>query len=127
VRCGVAQELGPADNVRTDWSGETRVWLAEAEDDTLRLTRKGQCGDECSYEEEILLAPLGAACPTFVRARTTRIESGSPLRRMEQVREATKGSVEIQDWHPTGGVVSGRVRAEFEFTFYVEMPHAPGE
>jgi len=125
VRCGVALELDASDSVRTDWGGKSGAWLVEAIEDTLQLTRKGQCGDECSFEEEILLAPIGAACPTFVRASVTKTDAGSPLGATKRLREAEKGLLEIQDWNPSGGVVSGRLRAEFELTFYVDIPRRP--
>jgi hypothetical protein len=126
IRCGVALDLHAASGLRRDWGG-VRAWTAEAKDDTLRLTRKGPCGDECSYEEEILLAPVSASCPAYVAARVVRTEAGSPMGRIRQVRDSGEGSVEIQDWNPSGGIVSGRLKAEFDLTFYVEIPRAPEE
>jgi hypothetical protein len=105
---------------RVDWGGES-VWLASAQNDTLVLSRKGSCGDECHYEERIVLASLGTRCPTLVSATITKTDAGS-VAPVPRVRTATDGTLEIQDWHPAGGIVSGRLKAEFTLTFYAQTP-----
>jgi len=102
---------------RSDWGGGS-TWLASAQNDTLVLSRKGSCGDECRYEERIVLASLGAPCPTLVSATITKTDSLSPVP-APRIQTATDGKLEIQDWHPAGGIVSGRLKAEFTLTFYV--------
>jgi hypothetical protein len=120
VTCGVELGLDAENAARKDWSGETRAWSAEAIGDTLRLTRKGRCGDECNFVDEIVLAGLSATCPRLVRAASTRRDAGSPVPNAARVVEARQGSLAIQDWNPRG-VVSGRLVAELSLTFYVDL------
>jgi hypothetical protein len=120
VACDKDLHLTPAANTRTDWGG-TSTWTATAQGDTLVLSRKGQCGDECSYQERIVLASLKSKCPTLVSATVTQKDRGSP-KPTPQVKTATRGVLQIQDWNPLGGVVSGRLDAEFSLTFYATTP-----
>lgn len=101
---------------RADWGGES-VWSASAHNDTLVLSRKGSCGDECRYVEKIVLTSLSAACPSLVSATITKTDAGS-VAPAPRVQTATQGALEIQDWQPRGGIVSGRLKAEFTLTFY---------
>ncbi len=117
VTCGAELGLEPKDNVRKDWNGDTRSWWVETTNDTLRLVRKGRCGDECKFEEEIVLTDLAAACPQLVRASITRRDAGSPV--PATVKEARRGTLEIQDWLPARGTISGRLTAEFSATFFL--------
>ncbi|HXV13267.1 MAG TPA: hypothetical protein VEC56_03585 [Candidatus Krumholzibacteria bacterium] len=119
VTCGTVLGLDAENAARKDWSGETREWSAEAIGDTLRLVRKGRCGDECTFVDEIVLAGLSARCPSLVRATTTRRDAGSPVPGAKIV-EAQHGSLAIQDWDARG-VVSGRLVAEISLMFYVTL------
>jgi len=107
-------------NRRMDFGGGS-AWLALAQNDTLVLSRKGSCGDECRYEERIVLASLGKPCPTLVSATITKTDAGS-VAPVPRVQTATAGTLEIQDWHPAGGIVSGRLQAEFTLTFHAQTP-----
>jgi hypothetical protein len=108
---------------RADWGGES-TWSALAQNDTLVLSRKGSCGDECRYEEKIVLASLTTSCPVLVSATIMKHDAGS-VAPAPHVRTATSGTLEIQDWHPAGGIVSGRLKAEFTLTFYAKTPAPP--
>lgn len=121
VTCGATLGLGVENAVRKDWSGELRAWSAEVTGDTLRLVRKGRCGDECTFTEEIVLAGLADPCPRLVRASTSRRDAGSPVRGAGKIVEARRGSLEIQDWNPLAGIVSGRLTTEFKTTFYLNL------
>lgn len=121
VTCGAQLGLGAEAAVRQDWSGEPRAWSGEVTGDTLRLLRKGRCGDECNFTEEIILAGIADECPRLVHASTTRRESGSPVPGAGKVVEARHGSLEIQDWRPLDGIVSGRLTTEFKTTFYLNF------
>jgi hypothetical protein len=120
VVCGAKLRITPESAERGDWGG-TSVWNAAAHGDTLLLSRKGRCGDECNYEERIVLASISANCPSFVSATVTRADSGSP-RPEPRVQRATRGTLHIQEWKPAGGIVSGTLDAELKLTFYVQMP-----
>jgi len=121
VTCAKPLGIKAADAVRKDWSGALREWVAIAHDDTLQLVRKGRCGDECNFVEEIVLTDLAAACPRLVRASTTRRDAGSPIPGAGKVVEAKKGSLQFQEWAPTGGRIIGRLDAEFSLTFYATL------
>ncbi len=121
VTCGERLEIDAAKASRKDWNGETRGWTAEAKGDTLRVVRKGRCGDECNFVDEIVLAGIAEKCPRWVRASTTRRDAGSPVKNAGTVVEARSGTLQIQDWHPAGGIVSGRLTAEFSVTFYAAI------
>jgi hypothetical protein len=122
VTCGDSLGIAPADAARKDWNGEIRQWSAEARDDTLRLLRKGRCGDECTFVEEIVLSDLAASCPRFVRASITRRDAGSPVPGgAVKVVEARHGTLRFQEWVPMGGRVVGRLDAEFSLTFYATI------
>jgi hypothetical protein len=56
-----------------------------------------------------------------VSATVTQKDRGSP-KPTPQVKTATRGVLQIQDWNPLGGVVSGRLDAEFSLTFYATTP-----
>jgi hypothetical protein len=120
VKCNKDLHLTQEMGTRNDWGGRG-VWSAAAQGDTLVLSRKGQCGDECRYEERIVLTSLQAKCPTLVTATVTQKDVGSPIP-TPQVKTATRGVLQVQDWNPFGGVVSGRLDAEFSLTFYVQTP-----
>jgi hypothetical protein len=120
VVCGKDLHITEKMSVRADWGG-TAAWSAASQGDTLVLSRKGQCGDECRYEEKIVLAALAAPCPTLVSATITKRDAGSVAPAL-RVRIATDGALEIQDWRPAGGIVSGRLKAEFTLTFYAQTP-----
>lgn len=120
VKCGVALGLEPTDNLRRDWSGETRGWWAETADDTLRLVRRGRCGDECNFEEEIVFL-MADSCPRFLRASSARVESGSPIPGAGgKVVEARRGTLEIEAWRRAPLLIVGRLSAEFSATFYLD-------
>jgi hypothetical protein len=120
VVCGEDMKLTEASASREDWGGIS-VWTAAAHEDTLVLSRKGQCGDECRYEERIVLTSLSAKCPSLVNAIVTRTDYGSPIP-TPRVQTATHGTLHLQDWKPKGGVVSGTLDAEFKLTFYAQTP-----
>ena len=123
INCGEALQLTSDSATRKDWGG-TSTWEAAAHEDTLVLSRKGQCGDECGYEERIVFTSLDAKCPSLVSAMLTRIDGGSPVP-APRVTTATEGKLRIQDWQPRGGVVSGRLEAEVKLTFYAQVPPPP--
>jgi hypothetical protein len=120
VKCDKDLHLTQEMSTRNDWGGRS-VWSATAQGDTLVLLRKGSCGDECRYEERIVLASLQAKCPTLVSATVRQKDVGSPVP-TPQVKTATHGVLQLQDWKPLGGVVSGRLDAEFSLTFYASTP-----
>jgi len=124
INCGEALQLTPESATRKDWGG-TSVWEAVALEDTLVLSRKGQCGDECSYEERIVFTSLDARCPELVSATVTRNDGGSPVPK-PRVQTATRGTLHIQDWKPTDGIVSGKLDAEITLMFYARIP-APSD
>ncbi len=103
-----------------DWGGHS-AWSAVAQGDTLVISRKGSCGDECGYQERVVLVSLKAKCPRLISATVTQRDSGSPVPRAD-VKTAARGVLQIQDWKPRGGIVSGRLEAEFSLTFYVQTP-----
>ena len=121
IQCGVDLGLGREEGVRQDWGVTARVWTATVTGDTLSLSRRGPCGDECSYVEEIVLTGLALPCPRLLTARRITSESGSPAGRTRKIVEAAKGTLNIQDWSGPAGIVSGRLTAEFELTFYVRL------
>lgn len=123
INCGEALQLTSDSATRKDWGG-TSTWEAIAHEDTLVLSRKGKCGDECGYEEKIVFTKLATDCPTLVSATVSRTDSGSPVP-TPQVKTASSGSLKIQDWKPMNGVVSGKLDAEIELTFYAQVPPAP--
>jgi hypothetical protein len=127
VTCGHDLHITEKMGARTDWGG-TSVWAASAEGDTLVLSRRGSCGDECHYEERIIFTSYQTACPTFVSASITKTDAGS-VAPVPRVQEASEGVLEIQDWHSDGGIVSGRLSAEFTLIFYARTPAPtpPGE
>ena len=120
INCGEALELNSGSATRKDWGG-TSTWTAAAHEDTLVLSRKGQCGDECGYEEKIVFTSLAAKCPSLVSATVTKIDGGSPVP-APRITTATEGKLHIQDWQPRGGIVSGRLEAEIKLTFYAQIP-----
>lgn len=123
INCGEALQLTSDSATRKDWGG-TSTWEAAAHEDTLVLSRKGQCGDECGYEERIVFTSLDATCPLLVSATVTRSDGGSPDP-APRITTATEGKLHIQDWQPRGGVVSGRLEAEIKLTFYAQVPPSP--
>lgn len=123
VTCGEDLKITPDASVRGDWGG-TSTWEAVAHEDTLVLSRKGKCGDECGYEEKIVFTKLATDCPTLVSATVSRTDSGSPVP-TPQVKTATSGSLKIQDWKPMNGIVSGKLDAEIKLTFYAQVPPPP--
>jgi hypothetical protein len=62
-------------------------------------------------------APIHHECPRLLRATTTRIDRG-PSALSPKAIDAQKGALAIQDWDFARGIVSGRLAAEFEVTFY---------
>lgn len=118
VVCGKNLHLTPAAATRENWGGPS-TWSAVAQGDTLVLQRRSQCGDECRYQERIVLASIGSRCPTLVSATITQADAGSPVT-TPHVQTATRGKLQFQDWKPRGGVVSGRLDAEFSLEFYVQ-------
>jgi hypothetical protein len=120
VVCDTNLHLTQEMSTRNDWGGRS-VWSATARGDTLVLVRNGSCGDECRYEERIVLASLRSKCPRVVSATLAQKDIGSPVT-ATQVKTATHGVLQIQDWKPFGGIVSGRLEAEFSFTFYASTP-----
>jgi len=119
VVCGEPLQLTSESATRKDWGG-TSVWEAVALEDTLVLSRKGQCGDECSYEERIVFTSLDARCPDLVSATVTRNDRGDPVPK-PRVQTATRGTLHIQDWKPTDGIVSGKLDAEIKLVFYAQI------
>jgi len=118
VVCGEPLQLTSESATRKDWGG-TSVWEAVALEDTLVLSRKGQCGDECSYEERIVFTSLDARCPDLVSATVTRNDRGDPVPK-PRVQTATRGTLHIQDWKPNG-IVSGKLDAEIKLVFYARI------
>jgi len=123
VTCG--HDLGITDTtgVSQDWAGRRVKWSAIPEGDTLVITRRKMCGDECSRLDEIRLAPFtNDECPAFVSVRQVRFEYGSPLPSEEEV-VFFDGKVLLQDWGPDRGVVSGRFEGKVTWDFHVRFPH----
>lgn len=113
-------DFGIADStaVSEDWAGRMVEWSAELSGDTLYVTRRKMCGDECSRLDEIRLAPFSGECPTFVYVRTVRTEYGSP-KPSEEEAVLDSGEVQLQDWG--GDVVSGRYEGEVTWDFYARV------
>jgi hypothetical protein len=122
ISCGAKLGVNEENASRRDWGSDQRGWTAEAIGDTLLVMRKGQCGDECTYTDELVFVDIHHECPTLLRATTTRIDHGSPVKASPKAIDAQKGALAIQDWDFARGVVSGRLAAEFEVTFYAVIP-----
>ena len=88
-------------------------WVAQAAGDTLLVMRTGPCGDHCTYTDELVFVDIHEKCPRLVRATTTRRDPAAP-----KAIDAETGVLGIQDWDLQHGLVSGRLAAEFEVTFY---------
>ena len=125
VRCGADLALTPESGVVKDWNGAERSWEAVVEGDTLTLARRYACGDECSITEVIVLAGSAEDCPRFVSASSTRTDAGGALGPTSKTTRAAEGTLEIEEWNPKSGVVSGRLESEAEFTFFVSRAPAP--
>jgi hypothetical protein len=121
ISCGAKLGVNEENASRRDWGSDERGWTAEAKGDTLLVMRNGQCGDECTYTDELVFVDIRHECPTLLRATTTRHESGSPVNGPKAI-DARKGALAIQDWDLARGIVSGRLAAEFEVTFYAVIP-----
>ena len=124
VRCAVNLGLTPESGLLEDWAGATRSWETVVEENRITLTRRYACGDECAMTEEIVLGGLSDDCPAFVSARVTRTDAGGALGPTAKTTQAKKGTLEIEEWNPKSGVVSGRLESEVRFTFYVSRAPA---
>jgi hypothetical protein len=125
VRCGADLGLTPASGTIEDWAGVMRSWKAAVDGDIVTLTRRRSCGDECSITEVIVLAGFAETCPRFVSASSTRTDAGGALGPTSKTTRAAEGTLEIEEWNPKSGVVSGRLESEAEFTFFVSRAPAP--
>ena len=121
ISCGTKLGVNETNASRRDWGSDKRGWTAEVSGDTLLVMRKGQCGDECVYTDELVFVDIRRECPRLLRATTTRLDFGSPSQAPKAI-DAQKGALAIQDWDLERGVVSGRLAAEFEVTFYATIP-----
>lgn len=121
ISCSAKLGVNEENASRRDWGSDERGWTAEAKGDTLLVMRIGQCGDECTYTDELVFVDIHHECPTLLHATTTRHDSGSPSQTHKAI-DARKGALAIQDWDLARGVVSGRLAAEFEVTFYAVIP-----
>lgn len=92
-------------------------WVAQATGDTLLVMRTGPCGDHCTYTDELVFVDIHENCPRLLRATTTRRDRAAP-----KAIDAETGALGIQDWDLERGVVSGRLAAEWEVTFYAIIP-----
>jgi hypothetical protein len=118
VDCG--HDFGVTDStaVSEDWAGTMVAWDATLSGDTLVVTRRKMCGDECSRLDEIRLTPFSGDCPTSVSVRTVRTDYGSPQPTPEEI-VFDEGEVQLQDWG--GEVVSGRFEGKVTWTFYARL------
>ena len=121
VSCGTKLGINETNASRRDWGTDKRGWTAEMAGDTLRVARTGQCGDECVSTDELVFVDIHGDCPQLILATTTRRDFGSPSQTPKAI-DAQKGALAIQDWDLERGVVSGRLAAEFEVTFYAVIP-----
>jgi len=121
ITCGAKLGIDENNASRKDWGSDKRGWTAETSGDTLTVTRNGQCGDECTYTDQLVFVDIQQECPRLLSATTTRTDHGS-VAPTPKVVEAQEGALAIQDWDLERGVVSGRLAAEFEVTFYAVIP-----
>jgi hypothetical protein len=122
VTCGHELSIADTTSVSKDWAGRSVEWSAIPEGDTLVITRRKMCGDECSRLDEIRLGPFTSSdCPTVVSVRQVRFEYGSPVPSEEEV-VFSEGKVLLQDWSRDGGVVSGRFEGKVTWDFYARFP-----
>ena len=124
VRCGVDLGLTPDSGIFEDWAGAIQSWAVVVDEDTLTLRRRYSCGDECSTTEVMVLTGLKDECPRFVSASVTRSEAGGALGPTSRTTRAAEGTLEIEQWDPESGVVSGRLDSEVKFTFYASRASA---
>lgn len=124
IRCPVDLGLTPESGLVEDWAGAKRSWEAVVEGDTLTLTRRYSCGDECSITEEIVLGGISEDCPVFVSASAKRSDAGGALGPTSKITRAGKGTLEIEEWNPKLGVVSGHLESEVKFVFYASRAPA---
>lgn len=121
VECGISLGLTEEDGIKEDWGGNLQSWSGSREGNRLTFTRRGMCGDECNFTEEIVLILLAGDCPSLLSARVTETDAGSAAGAIEHTRWANEGALQIQDWDPDNGPTSGRLTAEFELTFFVDL------
>ncbi len=122
VECDVDLGLGPKDATILDFMDREQAWHAEWDGDTLVLTRRYSCGDECSEKEVLRIADALAECPESIEVRVTLRDHGSP-RDIVQVEEPQEGTLTLQDWDVTREgpiLVSGRVDGSSRFVFYLD-------
>lgn len=117
VECDVDLGLTLESGVRVDWNEDARTWTVAEEGSRITLKRSGMCGDECGWVEEIVFENTGP-CPAFVSARVAQREGMGAKGPVENVTRAAEGKVQLQDWDPQGGIISGRIDAEVAFAFY---------
>jgi len=117
------ETLTAEDAVVTDGMGFEQEWQAERNGNTVTLKRSELCGDECNETTKLVLRNQERdRLPTFVSLERVRQEY-LPEQRKENRLEVKQ--VEIQDWNPYSGVVSGRVEGEENLVFWYDFSGEP--
>ncbi|MBI4719773.1 MAG: hypothetical protein HY770_00765, partial [Chitinivibrionia bacterium] len=112
VECGTNLGLTPESGLKTDWDEVLRGWSWSVDGAQLTLTRKGLCGDECNFTEEIILAGITDSCPQFVSARFAKTDVGGAKGSVVETIQADKGVLKIEKWEYPNGVISGALETE---------------
>ncbi len=121
VKCDVDLKLTERSGFVVDWNDIQQAWIAAVEEDRLVLTRRGMCGDECAFEDRIVLSGLSGDCPGFVSATTAITDEGGALGPATTVETALNGTLKIQDWDSKKGIFSGHLESEVNLTFFVTI------
>lgn len=121
VECAVDLRLTEKSGFVVDWNDVQQPWNSAIENDEIVFTRRGMCGDECAFEDRIVLSGISDDCPGFVSATTAITDQGGALGPATTVETATHGVLKIQDWDLEKGIFSGHLESEVVLTFYVSM------
>ena len=121
VECGVDLKLTEKSGFVVDWNDIQQAWNVAVEEDRLVLTRRGMCGDECAFEDRIVLSGMSEDCPGFLSATVTTTDEGGALGPTTTTETALNGTLKIQDWDSDRGIVSGHLESEVVLTFFATM------
>jgi hypothetical protein len=121
VVCGQDLGLTEESGFVVDWADKRQVWKAVLDEDLLVLTRRGMCGDECSFEDEIVLSGVSKECPELVSASVTTTDQGGAGGPAAATEAAQNGTLKIQDWNSAAGTFSGHLESEVVLTFFVTI------